>query len=279
MPLNLLTLLTSEFMSAPNRVSALLDRIDTQSSISETINSPSRENESASASASTDTNTNTFKLNSINGSEIVTPYLEGSSSSLSSRSSVVSDGNNSTAIVSASIGTTTISIKSSNGNDTLLGGEGNDSLTGAEGDDVLFSGLGTDTLTGLNGGDTFVLEPSIANPIIDPFLADIITDFNTVQGDKIALTGGLSSDNIVLEVFDTNGDGNADATLVKLAASENDSIVGMVMGSVNAVGESTLTSTDFITLSLEDLQAIGLPGEIFLAGTNFNNPSDKLLFT
>ncbi|NEO99141.1 MAG: hypothetical protein F6K58_10745 [Symploca sp. SIO2E9] len=51
----------------------------------------------------------------------------------------------------------------------------------------------------------------------------------------------------------------------------------MVLGSVNAVGESTLTSADFITLSLEDLQAIGLPGEIFLAGTDLLNASDTIL--
>ncbi|NEO99143.1 MAG: hypothetical protein F6K58_10755 [Symploca sp. SIO2E9] len=195
MPLNLLDFLTSGFRSASSHVSAFIKGIGTQNSIYATINSPNQENDSAGASISTDTST--LKLNSINGSEIATPYIEGSSSSSSTRSSVVSNGNNSTATVSASTGMTTISITSSNGNDTLLGGEGNDVLTGAEGDDVLFGGLGTDTLTGLNGGDTFVLEPSIANPIIDPLLADVITDFNAAQGDKIALTGGISKDNIL----------------------------------------------------------------------------------
>ncbi|NER30740.1 MAG: hypothetical protein F6J89_24770 [Symploca sp. SIO1C4] len=266
MLLNLLDLINSGFSSVSSRVSALIGGIGTQSSISATINSPnSSSEENDNASGSTDTNTNTSKINSINGSEIVTPYLEGSNNSISSRSSVVSNGNNSSARVSASVGTSTISIISSDGNDTLLGGEGNDALTGAEGNDVLFGSLGTDTLTGWNGGDTFVLEPSIVNPITDPLLADVITDFNADQGDKIALTGGLSQDNILLEVFDSNDDGNADATLVRFAANDRGSILGVFLGSVNAVGESTLTNSDFITLSLEELQAIGLPGEIFLA--------------
>jgi Ca2+-binding RTX toxin-like protein len=67
------------------------------------------------------------------------------------------------------------------GNDFLVSGLGNDSLIGGLGNDTLFGGLGNDTLIGGNGADRFVFN-SLSEGI------DIITDFNSVQGDKIQVS-------------------------------------------------------------------------------------------
>jgi serralysin len=62
------------------------------------------------------------------------------------------------------------------------------------------------------------------------------------------LTGGLSATEIALQVFDTDGDGQADATLVKFSSNNGDRILAVVLGTVNAAGTTTLTNADFITL-------------------------------
>ncbi|WP_318837873.1 calcium-binding protein [Pseudomonas botevensis] len=73
---------------------------------------------------------------------------------------------------------------SSNLNGT--GNDGNNVLIGNSGNNILTGGLGADTLTGGNGADVFVLgawnESGVGN------LRDVITDFNSAQGDKIDLT-------------------------------------------------------------------------------------------
>ncbi|WP_339495738.1 calcium-binding protein, partial [Pseudomonas sp. RA_105y_Pfl2_P56] len=71
-------------------------------------------------------------------------------------------------------------------NNTLTGNDGDNLLNGGAGNDILIGGLGTDTLTGGSGADTFVFnawnETGTGN------LRDVITDFNSLQGDKIDLT-------------------------------------------------------------------------------------------
>ncbi len=62
----------------------------------------------------------------------------------------------------------------------LIGNNGNDTIDGGDGNDTLLGGLGNDILTGGADADTFVYLPSSG--------ADIVTDFNAGQGDKIDLT-------------------------------------------------------------------------------------------
>ena len=78
------------------------------------------------------------------------------------------------------------------GNDNLSGGAGNDILQGAGGDDVLnggadvdilTGGLGLDNLIGGSGADTFVYLGLTDSP--RGVGRDIITDFSTVEGDKM----------------------------------------------------------------------------------------------
>jgi Ca2+-binding RTX toxin-like protein len=122
-------------------------------------------------------------------------------------------------------------------------------LIGGNGDDILCGGFGTDWLTGGASADTFVFRAATATLGSDPLLADVITDFNAAQGDKIGLIGGLSATNFVFEVFDSNDDGTADATLVKLGSNSNDGILAVVQGTVDAAGATTLTNSDFITVA------------------------------
>lgn len=126
------------------------------------------------------------------------------------------------------------------GNDMLLGGAGNDLLKGGKGDDLLVSGFGVDTLVGGGGADTFVLSDRVT----DPGQADIIKDFQIDQGDKLKLRPAVALENIILEAFDSNGDGRSDSTLIKISTDNN--IVAIALGTVNAAGQTTLTLNNFI---------------------------------
>ncbi len=72
------------------------------------------------------------------------------------------------------------------GNNTLNGGTGNDTLEGGAGNDVLIGGLGTDTLTGGTGADIFAFN--LLSELGLGINRDVITDFDSAQGDKIDLT-------------------------------------------------------------------------------------------
>ncbi len=139
-------------------------------------------------------------------------------------------------------------IDGGDGNDTLRGGRGQDLLIGGNGDDFLCGDFGIDTLIGGTGADTFVFRPETTSSVANLFLADTVVDFNAAEGDKIGLTGGLSAADIALVAFDTDGNGTADATLVKFSSNNGDRILAVVLGTVNAAGATTLTNTDFISL-------------------------------
>jgi serralysin len=110
------------------------------------------------------------------------------------------------------------------GNDFVRGGQGSDALVGDTGNDTLIGDAGIDRLWGGEGADLFVLrresgatsgnigsdQPRPAGTFpanIEQVPADFILDYNPVQGDKIALAGGLTQNDIVLtEKFLTIGD-------------------------------------------------------------------------
>jgi Ca2+-binding RTX toxin-like protein len=71
--------------------------------------------------------------------------------------------------------------------DKLFGGTGNDYLFAGAGDDLLDGGTGTDVLAGGNGGDLFDWN-STNETSVTVATADLITDFNIVEGDRIDLS-------------------------------------------------------------------------------------------
>jgi Ca2+-binding RTX toxin-like protein len=94
-------------------------------------------------------------------------------------------------------------------NDLLRGGQGEDALVGGAGNDTLIGDLGVDRLWGSEGADVFVLRTDTATPPpvdcgcgnvdgLDEITSDFILDYNSAQGDRIGLTGGLTANDIVL---------------------------------------------------------------------------------
>ncbi len=63
---------------------------------------------------------------------------------------------------------------------TLVGNTGANTLSGSSGNDTLHGGDGLDSLTGGTGVDVFLFHSATAYNNID-----VITDFNTGQGDKL----------------------------------------------------------------------------------------------
>jgi Ca2+-binding RTX toxin-like protein len=73
------------------------------------------------------------------------------------------------------------------GADTLKGYGGADQLFGSDGDDHLEGMIGADVLTGGNGADGFVWNAT-SDTGLTIATADLITDFNPAQGDRIDLS-------------------------------------------------------------------------------------------
>ncbi len=76
-------------------------------------------------------------------------------------------------------------LAGSGGNDKLFGEAGNDSLSGGSGEDTLEGGKGRDSLTGGSGADVFSFNVGDG--------ANVITDYNEAQGDKISINAAASS--------------------------------------------------------------------------------------
>ena len=72
------------------------------------------------------------------------------------------------------------------GNDQVRGGRGDDLVLGGDGDDQLIGDLGNDVLLGGHGADDFVITP-------DPGSTDSIQDFSLGDGDRLVLSGFVSS--------------------------------------------------------------------------------------
>ncbi|UWI61031.1 M10 family metallopeptidase C-terminal domain-containing protein [Pseudomonas sp. BW7P1] len=70
-------------------------------------------------------------------------------------------------------------------NNRMTGNAGNNQLNGGDGNDTLIGGFGVDTMTGGNGADVFMYSTWSETGVGS--LRDIITDFSSLQGDKIDL--------------------------------------------------------------------------------------------
>lgn len=70
------------------------------------------------------------------------------------------------------------------GNDTVYGGEGNDRLYGGQDQDILYAEAGNDTLQGDLGSDTMTGGAGADRFWVGSGV-DVITDFNSAQGDRI----------------------------------------------------------------------------------------------
>ena len=118
--------------------------------------------------------------------------------------------------------------------DTILGLEGNDVLNGSAGKDTLTGGPGRDILIGGTDSDTFVLSTDSA--ATDLSEADIILAFQpnffdpSTPIDAIALTGGLTEADLILEVGNNPEIGNlklfGNSTIIRVA--ESNRILGIV---------------------------------------------------
>jgi len=157
------------------------------------------------------------------------------------------EGRNGTDLLQGNKGSDT--LDGGNDQDILRGGKGNDILIGGNGDDILIGDLGQDELTGGADADVFVLSTNPNFPNSNPNLADIITDFNAPEGDKIGLSENLITQTLILETFDSNADGSLDATVIKLGSDSQSEVLGVVLGTVSANGQTTLTPTDFTVIS------------------------------
>ncbi|MCC3411413.1 MAG: calcium-binding protein [Microcoleus sp. PH2017_29_MFU_D_A] len=117
------------------------------------------------------------------------------------------------------------------GNDILRGGQGDDDLEGNDGNDFLAGDRGIDVLTGGLGADIFILR-SNEQPGVNG--ADVITDFNFDEGDRIGLTDGLTELDLIFtddNLIAYDNDGIINDMVIENAI--NGQIVGIVLNTNN----------------------------------------------
>jgi glycerophosphoryl diester phosphodiesterase len=122
-------------------------------------------------------------------------------------------------------------INGQGGDDTVRGLSGDDWLRGGAGKDTLIGGMGNDWLRGGLDADRFVIAHRSGT--------DTIKDFNFEEGDRIALSGGLTFGR--LSILQGTGSFANDALI---RAGHSNELIAIVAG----VKASTLTSHAFTTL-------------------------------
>ncbi len=117
-----------------------------------------------------------------NGLAVKVSYLDG-------------NGTTETVIGKSTEAVAPASSEPSLGSDKLIGTTGNDVLSALAGNDTLIGGVGADILTGGQGADIFRLN-GINDSGNTSVTRDIITDFNSTEGDKI----NLSSIHVIIDL-------------------------------------------------------------------------------
>ncbi|WP_342241092.1 calcium-binding protein [Inquilinus sp. OTU3971] len=127
-------------------------------------------------------------------------------------------------------------------NDRLLGGAGDDILIGNNGDDILIGGIGTDTLIGGAGQDRFIISAIIDGP-------DLVTDFSSAQGDKLAFQGLLHGTFSYLGAAAFSATGNSEARFaggVLVVDTNGNGTADITLSLTGITSASQLHATDFI---------------------------------
>ena len=154
-------------------------------------------------------------------------------------------------VISGQTAVVSISTKPTAGNDLLTGTAKADKLSALAGDDTLIGGLGKDVLTGGAGSDIFKFN-DLKETGSTPSTCDTITDFKSIDGDKIDLSSLATANGIGLYFIGSNPFDTPDAT----GEIRFDSKTHILYGSINAdnkpefaillSGVSSLYESDFI---------------------------------
>ncbi len=104
----------------------------------------------------------------------------------------------------------------------LFGGPADDELTGGYGNDTLLGDSGNDTLSGGPGGDTFVYTGTADG-------ADVLTDFNTAEGDVLDVAAVLKGTSMLLSDYVRITRSGADALVGISAAGTNQGFTDLVI--------------------------------------------------
>lgn len=189
------------------------------------------------------------------GSDILFGGLGADSLSGGSGNDVLNGGDGNDTLVG---GAATDTLFGDDGNDTLFGDDASDTLTGGAGDDTLNGGLANDSLTGGSGADRFAFSTAIS-PTQN---VDIITDFSSSGGDKIALStvifNSLSAGALASTDFGTNYGIGIDVVYISgglffkaggntAPPTPNTSSAGYTRFAT-LTGSPTLNATDFIVI-------------------------------
>ncbi|PZV20513.1 MAG: hypothetical protein DCF21_04760 [Leptolyngbya sp.] len=114
----------------------------------------------------------------------------------------------------------------------LLGNPDNNLLANTAQQDIFWGGA---------GADIFQLS---STGVAELTQADIILDYSPAAGDHLAISDALTAEALIFGVLDFSGDGAADSTVVR--SSIDNTILAVVLNTVNELGETLLSTADFL---------------------------------
>ncbi|MTJ94321.1 MAG: Ig-like domain-containing protein, partial [Desulfovibrio sp.] len=153
------------------------------------------------------------------------------------------------------------------GNDMLFGQAGADILDGGAGHDMLVGGTGNDTLTGGTGADVFLFHSGSG--------ADIITDYNSTDGDAIVRVGDAAAGDSIKNSSNVSIDTASNLhTVVDVQQGHSVTIIDssnhLLVGSGVATDGHHYTSTDAPNVSFDNYLVGGSGDDVIYGGAGNN---------
>lgn len=110
--------------------------------------------------------------------------------------------------------------------------------------DVISSTTAYDVLTGFGGADTFVLDSTGGTDVSQ---ADVIADFNWVEGDRLGLPNNIAFDALQLQGADLDRNGLVESTVIQVGTTG--AILAVALNTVDLAGQTMLNSDSFVMIS------------------------------
>jgi hypothetical protein len=145
-------------------------------------------------------------------------------------------------------------------------------LLGSSDGSLLVNTPQRDIFWGGDGADIFQLSSLGVTELND---ADLVLDYSRESGDFLALGEGIVPEALIFEVIDFSGDGQTDSTVLR--SSVDNSILGIVLNTVDEFGETLLSFNDFTDPVAAESSTTAVPESKTTGGSSASSSSSAFV--